>query len=129
MSVGTGDSSQSGLTRSRTRSAASSAGEAARAAASAARTSSVTCAWEAALPETVPTCTPWLPRTKETTETSMPCMTPLVVSVLLAQRRLALVESRTITMQSLETVACSPCSTRLCGVTCWLLTGRPPGWC
>ena len=77
----------------------------------------MTWAWEAALPETVPTCTPPVPRTKETTETSMPCITPLVVSVLLAQRRLAPVESRTTTMQSSETLACRPCSTRLCGVT------------
>ena len=86
MSVCSGTSSQSGLVRSATSSATSSAGAAARAAASAASTSAVTWPVVLADPETEPVAAP----TKETTTTSVETITPLVVSVLLAQRRLAL---------------------------------------
>src|SRR6478735_532284 len=112
MSVGTGGSDQSGETASRTSSAASSAGEAARATASAASTSEVTPAWSVAVPVTEPVSTPSALRTNEITVTSMPCMTPLVVRVLLAQRRLALVLSCTITMQSSAIEVASACSTK-----------------
>ena len=64
--------------------------------------------------------------------TAMPCMTPLVVSVLLAQRRLALVLSRTMTMQSSAVEQTSPCSTRDWGVavtTGMLISGLPRRWC
>ena len=54
-------------------------------------------------------------RTRSTV-TQRPCMTPLVVSVLLAQRRLALVSSRTIAMQSSAVEVASACSTSACGV-------------
>ena len=51
---------------------------------------------------------PW----KAITVTSTACITPLVVNVLLAQRRLALVESSTITMQCSEVELSRACSTR-----------------
>ena len=109
---------------------ASSAGPAARAAALAASTSSVTCAWVLALPLTEPTEVPPAWWTKAITVTWMPCITPLVVSVLLAHRRLALVASRTMTTVSSATEVASACSTRDWGVTLSTpLTGRPPRWC
>jgi len=54
-------------------------------------TSASTWSSDAALPDTDPTLTPPDCRANATTVTSMPSITPLVVSVLLAQRRLALV--------------------------------------
>jgi hypothetical protein len=109
---------------------ASSAGAAARAAASAARTSSSTSAWVVALPVTEPTDVPPACLTNDTIETCTPCITPLVVSVLLAQRRLALVESRTIATQSSLIDAATACSTSDCGLMPWgRLIGRTPGWC
>jgi hypothetical protein len=135
MSVGTGWSSQSAETRSRTRSLASTAGDPARAAASAASTRAVTWAWEVALPVTEPVATPPSGpgvRMKEITVTLIPCITPFVVSVLLAQRRLALVLSLTITMQSSAVDVATAWSTRDCGVTgpedC-SITGHLPRWC
>ena len=118
------------------RSAASSAGEPARAAASAACTRAVTWAWVVALPLTEPLLTPPAPRTNPITVTSTECMTPLVVSVLLAQRRLARVPSRTMAMQSSLVEVASACSTRLCGVAAGtplreqlVIAGLPRGWC
>ena len=111
MSVGTGGSSQSGDVASRVSSFASSAGEPARAAASAARTSSSTCPWVVALPVTEPVAVPSPDRMNEITVTEMPCITPFVVSVLLAHRRLALVWSWAITMQSSAVDTDSACST------------------
>ncbi len=116
MSVGTGASSQSGETSPVASSWASSAAEPARAAASAASTSAVTWAWVVALPLTEPVATPSPVRTKLITVTARLCITPLVVKVLLAQRRLALVVSRTIVTQSSATEVASACSTSDWGV-------------
>ena len=54
---------------------------------------------------------PW----KAITVTSISCITPLVVRVLLAQRRLALVVSLTIAMHCSEVEVSSACSTSRCG--------------
>ncbi len=54
---------------------------------------------------------PW----KAITVTSIACITPFVVSVLFAQRRLALVVSLTIAMQCSEVEVARACSTRRCG--------------
>ena len=61
---------------------------------------------------TEPVATASPERMNEITVTEMPCITPLVVRVLLAHRRLALVWSRTITMQSSAVDTESACSTR-----------------
>jgi hypothetical protein len=82
-----------------------------------------------ALPLTEPVLVPPACSTYDTTLTWTPCMTPLVVRVLLAQRRLALVLSRTTTTQSSPIDAASACSTRDCGSTRWVLIGPTPGWC
>ena len=102
----------------------------------AASTSSVTWAWVLALPLTEPTERPSGLSTKAITVTWMPCITPLVVSVLLAQRRLALVALRTITTVSSAVEVARACSTSDWGVAvvltvllAELLTGRPPGSC
>jgi hypothetical protein len=50
----------------------------------------------AALPVTDPAAVPPSVSTNEITDTVTACMTPLVVSVLLAQRRFALLRTRTI---------------------------------
>ena len=63
----------------------------------------------------MPSPAPW----NATTVTETSCMTPLVVSVLFAQRRLALVESCTITAQWSDVVVFSACSTRSCGDWRW----------
>ena len=63
------------------------------------------------MPLTAALPAPW----KAITVTSTACITPLVVSVLLAQRRLALVESSTITMQCSEVELSRACSTSRCG--------------
>jgi hypothetical protein len=64
------------------------------------------------------------------TEPTAPCITPLVVSVLLAQRRLALVPSRTIATQSSAIEAASACSTSDCGLMPWgEVIDRTPGSC
>ena len=143
MSVGTGASSQSaGVSRAPTSGLASSAGLAARAAASAADTRAETPAWSVALPVTEPVATPpslppWAATlTNEMTVTDTPCMTPFVVRVLLAQRRLALVWSRTIAMQSSAVDVATAWSTidcgwrpRVIGVLLGVLTDRPPRGC
>jgi hypothetical protein len=98
-----------------------------RAAASAASTRAVTCSVETAAPETDPVLTPPSPATNEMTVTEIPVITPLVVSVLLAQRRLALVASRTIAMQSSALEVARACSTSSCGVT--VISGLPRRWC
>ncbi len=66
--------------------------------ASAASTSRDTWSRSAALPVTEPTAVPPALSAKEMTVTPTLCITPLVVRVLLAQRRLALLETRAITM-------------------------------
>ena len=99
-----------------TSSAASSAGVPAAAAASAASTIETTWSREDALRVTDPDAVPSPAPAKETTVTEMPCITPLVVRVLLAQRRLALVESRTMTTHASAREAFRACSTRSCGV-------------
>ena len=130
MSVVSGSVSQSGEVESATSSAASSAGDPARAAASAACTSAVTCSGVEALPETDPVATPPGTAAKLITVTDTSVITPLVVSVLLAQRRLALVTSRTIAMQSSAVEDASACST-----SCWgvlrreVISGPPRRWC
>ncbi len=114
--VRSGSSDQSAAASPSTSSAASSAGVLPRAAASAASTSVRTCAVVVALALTEPLAVPEPAPTNDTTVTDTPCMTPLVVSVLFAQRRLALLESRTRTMQESAVDAFSACSTRSCGV-------------
>jgi hypothetical protein len=110
-----------------TSSAASSAADPDRAAASAASTSAATCAGELALPVTEPVRIPSVALMNEMTVTLMPCITPLVVSVLLAQRRLALVLSETMTMQSSAVEATKACSTSACGVV--FISSLPRRWC
>ena len=91
--------SQSGAARPSTSGRASSAGPEARAAASASSTSAWT--WEAvvAVRLRTPTLEPVPPSTIATTVIARPVITPLVVSVLLAQRRLAVDDMVTITAQ------------------------------
>jgi len=76
------------------------AGRLVAAAASAASTRAVTWSTEAAVPVTDADAVPPSAATKETTVTVIPCMTPLVVRVLFAQRRFALLLTRAITRQS-----------------------------
>src|SRR4029079_5466203 len=116
MAVGDGGGSQSSVGSPVTSSAASSAADPDRAAASAASTSEATCPGELALPVTEPVGIPSAALMNEMTVTLMPCITPLVVSVLLAQRRLALVLSETMTMQSSAVEVTRACSTSACGV-------------
>jgi hypothetical protein len=85
----------------------------------------------AALPDTDPVAMPPGTEAKLTTVTETSVITPLVVRVLLAQRRLALVTSRTIAMQSSALDVASACST-----SCWaVLPGEvvisclPRRWC
>jgi hypothetical protein len=99
-----------------TSSAASSASLPASAAASAARTTPSTWSREAALADTDPVAVPDPVAWKATTVTVTECITPLVVSVLLAQRRFALVESCTITTHWSDVEVTNACSTRSCGV-------------
>src|SRR4029078_13461345 len=68
--------------------------------ASADSTRTATCSSVVALPDTDPTQTPPYWRANEITGTSTPRIAPLVVSVLFAQRRLALVPWCAITTQS-----------------------------
>ena len=83
-----------------------------------------------ALPLTEPTETPPACLTNDTIDTCTPCITPLVVSVLLAHRRLALVASRTIATQSSAIDAASACSTSDWGLMpCGEFIGRTPGSC
>ena len=86
-----------------------------------------------ALPVTEPVAAPSPDRMNEITVTEMPCITPLVVSVLLAHRRLALVWSRAITMQSSAVDTDSACSTSDWGVAALGMatdiSSRPPRWC
>ena len=128
MPVRSGAASQSGLVRSATSSAASSAAVADRAAASAACTRAVTCSGVLALPETEPVATPSAVATNEMTVTSTETITPLVVRVLLAQRRLALLLSATMAMQSSAVEVASACSTSCCGVVA-VISGLPRRSC
>jgi hypothetical protein len=66
---------------------------------------------EAALAETAPEATPSAPSRNETTVTVTSCITPLVVSVLLAHRRFALVELLTIARQRSAVEVFRACST------------------
>src|SRR5829696_10205626 len=109
MSVGTAGSSQSGEVRSRTSGLASSAASAIRAAASAARTISAISSAVVALPLVDAAAVPAPESTNDTTVALRLLIWPLVVSVLLAQRRLALVVSRTITTQSSAVEQASAC--------------------
>ena len=131
MAVVAGASSQSGDVRSATSSPASSAGEPARAAASAASTRAVTWSAVVALPDTEPVAIPPGTEAKLTTVTLIPVITPLVVSVLLAHRRLALVASQTIAMQSSAVDTARACSTRCCAVLRkeMVISGLPRRWC
>src|SRR5262249_42173623 len=88
----------------------------ARAAASAELTRTPTCSSVVALPETDPAETPPAFRTNETTVTSTPRIAPLVVRVLLAQRRLAVVWWWAITTQSSAVDAARAGSTGSCRV-------------
>ena len=99
MDVSPEGSAQSAAASPTGSSAASSASVPARAAASAASTIRSTCSVVVALAVTEPDAVPVPVPCNATTVTEMPCITPLVVSVLLAHRRLALVESCTITTQ------------------------------
>ena len=80
-----------------------------------------------ALPETEPVAVPPATEAKLITVTETSVMTPLVVSVLLAQRRLALVTSRTMAMQSSAVEVASACSTSSWAVV--LISGLPRRWC
>ena len=133
MSVVSGSVSQSDEVTSPISSPASSAGEPARAAASAACTIAATCSGVAALPDTEPVAVPPSTAAKLTTVTETSVITPLVVNVLLAHRRFALVMSRTIAMQSSAVEVASACST-----SCWavvvprremVISGPPRRWC
>ena len=128
MSVCSGSSSQSAAASPLIRSLASSAADPARAAASAACTRAATWAGEVALPLTDALLTPSAPRMNDTTVIDTECITPLVVRVLFAQRRLALVWSRTIAMQSSEVELTRACSTRDWGVAT-VISGLPRRWC
>ena len=66
---------------------------------------------------------------KAMTVTVLPCITPLVVRVLLAQRRFALVLDRTITTQSSDREAARACSTSSWGVMSGSFGGRTRRWC
>ena len=80
-------------------------------------------------PETEPVAIPSPLPTKETTTTSLETITPLVVRVLLAQRRLALLAARTITTQSSAVEVASACSTSCWGVTVVDISGLPRRSC
>ena len=94
---------------------ASSAGEPSAAACSAARTTSST--WSSRTParDTTPTLVPAARRLTAITVSCRERETPLVVSVLPAQRRFAVELSSAITMQSSERAAASARSTVSCG--------------
>jgi hypothetical protein len=80
-----------------------------------------------------PVETPSALRMNEITVTEIACITPLVVRVLLAQRRLALVASRTIAMQSSAVEVSTAWSTRdwgvMTGLGTRLISGHPRRWC
>ena len=78
----------------------------------------------AAVPLTAAEATPSSRSTKDTTVTSLRRITPLVVRVLLAQRRLALVEASRTTRQSSAVEAARASSTRCCGTHCGLAVLR-----
>src|SRR4051794_12729809 len=80
---------------------------------------------DAALAETEPAAVPAPVPCRATTVTRIPCITPLVVKVLLAQRRFALVESCTIATQWSDLEVRSACSTSSCGVVT-VMGVRPP---
>ena len=110
--VSTGASSQSGdgVAAEQLGAVLGGVGHAA-AARSAASTSAATWSGEAAVPLTEALPAPW----KATTVTSTLCITPLVVRVLLAQRRLAPVVSWTIATHCSEREESRACSTSCCG--------------
>ena len=112
-----------------TRSAASSAGEPARAAASAASTSAVTWAVVRGAAGHRPGGDPVAAAANEMTVTSRPCITPLVVRVLLAQRRLALVR----VVHDHDAVVAVGGGQRVLdqglGVTGGAISGLPRRWC
>ena len=85
----------------------------------------------AALPETEPVAMPPATEAKLITVTDTSVITPFVVSVLLAQRRLALVTSRTIAMQSSAVEVASACSTSCCAVLPGevVISCLPRRWC
>ena len=103
---------------------ASSAGPASRAACSLAATRSAM----SGVPDrvTVPAATPWPPSTNETTTTFRERIDPLVVRLLLAQRRLASELSTTKVTCPSAVEAASARSTISWAVA---LIGRPPGRC
>jgi hypothetical protein len=84
-----------------------------------------------ALPETDPVAMPPATAAKLMTVTETSVITPLVVRVLLAHLRLALVTSRTIAMQSSAVEVTSACSTSCWAVMCRevVISGLPRRWC
>ena len=73
--------------------------------------------------------TPAAPSTMLTTVTVTRSETPLVVSMLLAHRRFAVLFSSTITTQSSAVDAASALSTSSCGASGDALTALPPSGC
>src|SRR4051812_13577966 len=116
MLVNPGGLSQSGAWSPATMSLASSAAEAVRAAASARATRSSISDSDDAGPVTTPAAVPPATGAWDTTVTWQPFMTPLVVRVLLAQRRLADEVYLRMTEQLSVWLVSSACSTSTWGV-------------
>ncbi|HEX2313717.1 MAG TPA: hypothetical protein VHJ17_08295 [Thermomonospora sp.] len=104
--------------------AASSAGPLAAATRSASRTSSSIPSGPTPARDTAPAATPSPTRRSAITVSCRDRVTPLVVSVLPAHRRFAVLDSSAITTQSSARDSSSALSTLSCGVT-----DRPPSPC
>ena len=107
------------------RSVASSAAPSSTAIASARATSSAMASTSGRLTVTDPEAIPSGTSTIATTDTAVATVSPLVVSIVRAQRRFATLWLRTSTMHPREVEAASARSTISCGV----LIGLPPARC